>query len=92
MMALTGAHTIGFNQQRNGPAEPLSPTPAVFNTDWFTTAKNQQGALRSDNFMAQNNPAIMNAYISSQAAFFNDFVRAYVKMGRQGATWKSYGP
>lgn len=96
MVALTGAHTIGFTHPgANAARIQLSPTPFAFNTDYFQGVVAGQGVLQSDRALMQDTTLtapLVTGYASNQAGFFNDFTAAYVKMGKMGATWQSYGP
>ena len=106
MMALVGgAHTLGFvnatvgfitlpNNPGATPGTPiaLSREPRKFNIDYWIAVKDGKGTLASDNVMAAKNGGLVRDYIQSPRSFFNDFVAVYVKMGKMGATWKSYGP
>ena len=95
MVALIGAHTIGFTTRPDTGPVPLSATPFAFNTDFFTKVLARQGVFPSD--IALNDDAVrtlplVQRYATNQAAFFADFAAAYVKVGKMGATWRSYGP
>jgi len=92
MYALNGAHTIGF--KRTGGAQPraLDPSPFAFNTQIYTQMQQGQATLASDNLLGQVNPDIVSGYASDSTAFFNDFAATFVKMGKMGANWQSYGP
>lgn len=102
MMALSGAHTIGFKHlggrprgQNKGPP-PTIPldigSPFVFDTSIYGEMQTGKATLRSDNALGAGNPTAVAQYLGNQTAFFDDFSAAYVKMGKMGARWKSYGP
>jgi peroxidase len=90
MYAITGAHTLGV-VNRNGNRVNLDPTPGTFDLAYWQLVQAGQGVLRSDRTMGAANPAIVSNYASNQAAFNSDFVAGFVKMGKQGASWTSYG-
>lgn len=93
LVALSGAHTVGFVRRGGGGRDPMSPTPFSFNTDYFNLVLAGRGLLRSDNALAADAARtlpLVRTYAGDQAAFFRDFAAAYVKMGKMGATWRSY--
>jgi len=96
MIALIGAHTIGFTRTGNPPnvvTTPLSATPVAFNNDYFTGLLTGNGVLPSDRNLLRDTARLVplvQGYAANQASFFRDFEAAYVKMGMMGATWKSY--
>lgn len=105
MALVGGAHTVGFVNASipfinlpNNPGAPagtpiaLSREPRRFNIDYWIAVKDNKGVLASDNIMADKNRGLVRDYINSPRSFFKDFVDVYVKMGKMGASWKSYGP
>jgi catalase (peroxidase I) len=89
MYALTGAHTLGV-VRRNGARVDLDPTPNTFDVAYWQQLQQGGGVLRSDRVINTANPSIIGNYIDNQDAFYTDFVNAFVKMGKQGATFRSY--
>ena len=95
LVALSGAHTIGFRRAPNGGRgrQQLSPTPFTFNNDFFTDVLAGNGVLSTDRQLradAAGTLPLVQQYAADQAAFFAEFSSAYVKMGLRGATWRSY--
>lgn len=62
---------------------PLDPTPAHFDTAYFTNLKMKKGLLHSDQqlFNGGTTDAIVKTYSSNAKAFSADFARSMVKMG-----------
>jgi L-ascorbate peroxidase len=91
MYALTSAHTLGV-VNRNGNRVNLDSTPTLWDLAYWQQTQAGQSVLRSGRVMGTANPAIVSNYAGNQAAVNGDFAAAFVKMGKQGASWRSYGP
>ncbi|MQM16286.1 hypothetical protein Taro_049243 [Colocasia esculenta] len=88
LVALSGAHTIGF--ARSGGGNGLSPidvqTPRIFDNAYYQNLVAQRGRFSSDQALFSNTTAIptnpiVQSYIRNSALFFSDFVAAMVRMG-----------
>ncbi|XXG44169.1 hypothetical protein AAC387_Pa01g4041 [Persea americana] len=85
MVALSGAHTIGMAKC---PPKPLcnldSSTPDVFDNGYYKNLIKHNGLLISDQELFNGGPtdALVVAYSTNSASFFEDFSSAVVKMGR----------
>ena len=94
LVALSGAHTLGFRGPTvGGTRTPMTPSPYLFNNEYFSQVVAGAGVFPSDNALAaEGTLATVQRYAGDQDAWFADFSQAYVKMGKLGATWRSYGP
>ena len=85
VVALSGAHTIG-SSRANAPKGPMGPTPTVFDNSYFKLLLKGGGVFPSDKALvkAPETKAIVQEFAKSQAAFFDAFSEAYIKMGLKG--------
>ena len=96
LVALAGAHTIGGK----GFGAPLSFDAAYYRTllarPWADASATPEAramaehiGLPSDKALAEDSVALswIRRYAEDEAAFFDDFAAAYVKMGTLGARW-----
>ncbi|KAI7846492.1 hypothetical protein COHA_000027 [Chlorella ohadii] len=97
LVALSGAHSIGFRQTPPVAGTPptlvpLTATPHTFNTDYYSQVLGGSAAFRTDNVLRDPRTlATVQRFAADQAAFHTGFASAYLKMSKMGATWKSYG-
>lgn len=85
IVALSGAHTLGFSRANPPKGKALSPTPQVFDTSYFTALEKKQGVFPSDNALTSD--AAFKKYVRAfkdKKAFFPAFSDAYVAMGLKG--------
>ncbi|PRW56218.1 hypothetical protein C2E21_5015 [Chlorella sorokiniana] len=97
LVALSGAHSIGFRQTppvAGTPPSlvPLTATPSSFDTDYYSLVLAGSAAFRTDNSLRDPRTlATVQKFAANQAAFHTAFASAYIKMSKMGASWKSYG-
>ncbi|KAJ9185459.1 hypothetical protein P3X46_005097 [Hevea brasiliensis] len=67
----------------NSTLSPLDPTPAQFDTAYFTNLIQKRGLIHSDQqlFNGGSTDGLVNTYSSNAKAFSADFARSMIKMG-----------
>ncbi|PRW57293.1 L-ascorbate peroxidase peroxisomal-like [Chlorella sorokiniana] len=99
LVALSGAHTVGFFEtgieQTGGHSNfwrPMDRTPYAFDTDYFQLVLNKRGAFTSDNTLLTNRKtaALVTKYARNRRAFLDAFAHAYLKMASMNAVWQPY--
>lgn len=86
IVALSGAHTLGLSRANPPKGAPLSPTPQVFNTDYFNLILRKKGVFPSDNALVTD-PVFakyVKLFARDEKAFFKAFSDAYIAMGTKG--------
>ncbi|KAL6987954.1 peroxidase [Sarracenia purpurea var. burkii] len=94
LVALSGGHTIGFAQcifarpgQSKCPAGglgPLDPTPAKFDTKYFSNLVMKKGFLNSDQALYNGSvktDGLVKNYNQNGRAFSSDFAKSMIRMG-----------
>lgn len=86
LVALSGAHSIGFSRV-NDPKGSMTKEPGKFSNDYFKLLLDGGGAFFSDRTLVADDAgtrAIVVEYARDEKKFFDDFAAAYVRMGLKG--------
>ncbi|KAH0684324.1 hypothetical protein KY289_022076 [Solanum tuberosum] len=81
LVALSSGHTLGFAQLEN--LAPLDPTPALFDSKYFSKLVSKKGLLHSDQalFNGVQTDNLVKKYSTNLGSFSKDFAESMIKMG-----------
>lgn len=94
LVALSGSHTIGLSRAHQKPGK-MDESPKDFDNNYYKRLLEGGGNFPTDRLLATDldTKPWVEKYAKDEAAFFQDFSDAYIKMGKKGCNGRgTYGP